>query len=115
MTIHIYAPPGYSYRTIQRCPTCDRRRRMVVTIYSWFGADTVCCGCGESWNEESRCERPFERGWRKRAVTGAKKLWNRATTKSEALDALMVEIRAEETVSSIPLAPAKEARRNENP
>ena len=90
MTIHIYAPPGYSYRTIQHCPTCDRRRRMVVTIYGWFGADTVCCGCGESWNEE-------------------------ATTKSEALDALMVEIRAEETVSSTPLAPAKEARRNENP
>ena len=50
--IHINCPrPNRRLRRVLRCPTCDCRRRMVVEVYDWYGADFTCCGCGERWQD----------------------------------------------------------------
>ena len=55
-----------------------------MSMYGWHGSDLICCNCGDSWGEEGRYERPFERGWRKRASAAAKRLWLRAGTRAAA-------------------------------
>ena len=65
-TVHINAP-----RTVEEacnvdyCPTCERPRRMFVAYYEWYGANVTCAGCGETWNDGYRAERPFCPGWRR--------------------------------------------------
>ncbi len=55
------------------CPTCKRSRFALFLSYEWYGPNLTCLRCGEAWDEEGRCERPFERAWRKRAVADARR------------------------------------------
>jgi hypothetical protein len=70
--VHIYAPPPVCV-WIERecCPNCQRRRRMVFVTYKWYGGRVTCLRCGDAWDEDGRCERPFARGWRPKAIRAA--------------------------------------------
>lgn len=64
--VHVYAPRAF-YRgcAVIDCTTCARQRRAFVRSYEWFGGDITCTGCGQSWGEEGRAERPLRPGWRR--------------------------------------------------
>lgn len=67
-------------RRILPCPTCKRRRRMVV-VYGWsvwYGPTITCCACGDSWADGERLMRPAKRGWRQEAAAKAKQKWQNA-------------------------------------
>lgn len=68
----------YRIRQIRRCPVCARRRRHVLYDGAWYGMRLTCCGCGDSWSEEGRMERPFQRGWRTEAIARARSDWDAA-------------------------------------
>ena len=72
MTAHICAPPpvDVAERHLD-CPTCEATTLFVVASYEWYGAEFTCLSCGERFNEEGRCERPFSPGWRKRSIRQA--------------------------------------------
>jgi hypothetical protein len=59
------------------CPTCKRKRFMVVAHTPWHGTDLVCLRCGERWEDGARADRPFERGWRKKSIEEAKGLYRK--------------------------------------
>lgn len=65
-------------RRIVACPTEGRRRRMVVVVPDspYYAGTLTCCGCGDSWSEGFRMERPFRRGWRKDAKARARHHWD---------------------------------------
>lgn len=73
----ICRPDLTARRRILHCPTCDRRRRMVMLTDAnpYYAPTLTCCGCGDSWGEEGRFERPFARAWRTRATARARALW----------------------------------------
>lgn len=50
MNVIICAPQGFTYRSIQRCPYCDRRTRHVTTSYEWYDSEVECGGCGHQWS-----------------------------------------------------------------
>lgn len=64
-------------RRILPCPTEGTRRRFVGFDQEWYGITWTCCGCGDSWSDGERMERPFARGWRERAMGRAKGHWDR--------------------------------------
>lgn len=64
-----------TYRRVTMCPTEERRRRIVGWSQDWYSTVWTCCGCGDSWSDGERMERPFARGWRQRAIAGAKADW----------------------------------------
>jgi hypothetical protein len=66
-------------RRILRCPTCQCRTEMVVRAQSWFPVETMCTRCGDSWSDGDIDQRPFERGWRTRAVQAYRRMWAVAT------------------------------------
>lgn len=67
-------------RRIRHCPTCKRRRRFVIVEgwSAWYAPTLTCLGCGDSWSEGWRMERPFRRGWRQEAIAQAKAQWANA-------------------------------------
>ena len=65
----------WAQRRIQRCPTENRRRRMVVWGTAWYSPTWTCLGCGDRWTDGERDERPFERGWRRKAIAEAAEMW----------------------------------------
>ncbi|PRX90691.1 hypothetical protein [Allonocardiopsis opalescens] len=71
----ICRPSEFLRRTVQYCPTCKRRRRFSIRTAAWYGARVTCCGCGDSWADGERMERPFRRGWRAEAIEKAKADW----------------------------------------
>ena len=74
--VHIYAPePDRVRRIVDPCPTCERKTRKVAVHTPWHGWAVTCCACGECWEDGTRCPRPFERGWRKKAAARAKSVW----------------------------------------
>jgi hypothetical protein len=69
----ICAPEVFRIRRIADCPTCAKRRRFVgLHAGFWYSVTWTCCGCGDRWTDGERHERPFRRGWRKRAVEKAR-------------------------------------------
>jgi hypothetical protein len=66
---------GFPLRTIGQCPTEERRRRIVGLDGGWWGVTWTCCGCGDSWQEDEYLPRPFERGWRQKAIAKARRHW----------------------------------------
>ena len=75
--VHINAPARYTYRKMLRCFNCEQVRRCVVTQAGvWYSATATCCHCGDSWADGEALERPFARGWRKKAVAKARKQWD---------------------------------------
>jgi hypothetical protein len=69
---------GFPIRRIMRCPTCKKRRRFSGRAYVWYGPTVTCCGCGDSWSDGERNDRPFRRNWRASAIAAAKELWAEA-------------------------------------
>jgi hypothetical protein len=76
-TFTVCGPPqGIVRRSVQHCPTCQRRRRFVVRWGgAWHGSSVTCCACGDSWADGERYPRPFRRGWRKDATARARAAW----------------------------------------
>jgi hypothetical protein len=71
--VHIYAPPVASrFVRLNRCPTCDRDRRMLGEYWEWYGTTWTCLGCGDRWADDERLERPFCAGWRQMNVRRAR-------------------------------------------
>lgn len=77
-TVHINRPPTFPLRRITLCPTERRRRRFSGLAAPWYGAIWTCLGCGDSWGDGERLERPFARGWRPKAIARAKQVWDDA-------------------------------------
>jgi transposase-like protein len=69
--VHIHAPKGENFAQVNHCPTCDRPRRMLGRFVEWYGTRWTCSGCGDSWNDGEREERPFAPGWRKEGIRHA--------------------------------------------
>lgn len=92
MSVHICQPATVTFRSVRHCPTCGRRRRFVGVAAVWYGATWTCLGCGDSWGDGERIERPFARGWRQRSIDIARRRWAAAPSADEArrLFALMV-------------------------
>lgn len=74
----VCSPPAFLHRRILSCPVCKQRRRFAGREVAWYGITVSCCGCGDSWTDGERHERPFRRGWRKEAIAAAKRLWTEA-------------------------------------
>ncbi len=63
---------------VGECPTCKRRRRMLILVEAWSGVYWTCMTCGERYHsDEGRMERPFARGWRAESVATARAIWKR--------------------------------------
>lgn len=71
-------------RRILLCPTEGRRRRMVQVFGgAWYSDEITCLGCGDSWCDGERGERPFTPGWRARAIAEAKARYATAVPRAE--------------------------------
>ena len=80
MSIHVC---GHGYRNLRkrylRCPSCQCITEMVTQDGGYWGFEVMCCRCGDSWMDGERAERPFERGWRKKAIEQHRRMWDIAT------------------------------------
>jgi len=70
--VHIHAPPATSFCGVNDCPTCKRPRRMLGQFVEWYGTTWTCAGCGDSWQDGYRGERPFAPGWRRQSIEFAR-------------------------------------------
>lgn len=84
VSLLICRPTTVTFRAVRECPTCKCRRRFVGLAAVWYGTLWTCCACGDAWGDGERLERPFARGWRKRSIDEARRLWADAPTRSEA-------------------------------
>lgn len=66
-------------RRIIRCPFCQCMREMVVRYEGWYGPTVMCTGCGDSWSDGERYQRPFRRNWRPDLVARYRALYAAAT------------------------------------
>lgn len=71
--VHIHAPqPDTARYTIRPCFTCKVRRRHLLTMTPYYGADLHCLTCGDSWSNDGdgwgRHGRPAKRNWRQEEV-----------------------------------------------
>jgi hypothetical protein len=41
---------------------------MLGWFVEWYGSEWTCAGCGDSWADGERLERPFAPGWRRRSI-----------------------------------------------
>lgn len=88
MTLHMNRPQSVTTRGVNWCPTCERRRRFVVTMFVWYEPLQKCCGCGDSWSGPELCSRPAVRQWRVRAIAEAKKAWATALPSAQGIVAI---------------------------
>jgi hypothetical protein len=67
---------AFEARAIQWCPVENRRRRFYGRFQHWYGWEWYCLGCGDRWSGDGEMgSRPFERGWRGKAIARAKERW----------------------------------------
>ncbi|WP_328344903.1 hypothetical protein [Micromonospora sp. NBC_00421] len=78
MNAVVCRPNQFLLRRITFCPTEQKRRRFAGRDAAWYGTTWTCCGCGDSWTDGERHERPFRRGWRSAAVAAARRVWDEA-------------------------------------
>lgn len=50
-TAHICTPSEFTFRAIGRCRRCRARRRLIVTLFMWYGPIVRCCHCGAYVND----------------------------------------------------------------
>lgn len=85
MTTAICGTAPFPLRRIATCPTEQRRRRFAgQDLGAWYGARWTCLGCGDTFGDGQRMERPFRRGWRQEAVAKAREVWAAAGAYSKA-------------------------------
>lgn len=77
-------PSSFPVRRVRYCPTCRCNRRFAGLLYVWYDATWTCCHCGDSWAGGERMQRPFLKGWRRRAIEQAEKIVARASQYSDA-------------------------------
>ncbi len=70
--LHIHVPKGQDFAAVNHCPVCARPRRMLGHFVEWYGTTWTCAGCGDSWQDGERLERPFAPGWRQQTVRQAR-------------------------------------------
>lgn len=70
--LHIHAPKAEHFAAVNMCPTCERQRRMLGAFVEWYGTTWTCAGCGDSWQDGERLERPFCAGWRRKSIERAR-------------------------------------------
>ena len=70
--VHIHAPAGEYFAQVNQCPTCERPRRMLGWFVEWYGTRWTCAGCGDSWADGERTERPFAPMWRRKSIEYAR-------------------------------------------
>jgi hypothetical protein len=85
---------AFEWRRIGMCWTEGKRRRFYVSQSSlWYSPTWVCLGCGDSWSDGERGERPFYRNWRADAIAKAKRDWAAVSrTPAETLEAIHAEL-----------------------
>ncbi|MEU0468955.1 hypothetical protein ABZ215_33545 [Amycolatopsis sp. NPDC006131] len=66
-------------KEIRYCPVDQCRTEMVARYEAWYGMFLFCCKCGDSWCDGEMHARPFERGWRRKAVKRHRAMWDRAS------------------------------------
>jgi len=73
----------YSTKALSRhyCSNCKKNRFFVAFYQEWYGWDSTCLKCGDSWADGERRERPFMRGWRAKAIEAAKSRYRRLIVK----------------------------------
>lgn len=64
----------------EHCPNCKKRTFFVSFFQDYYGWDSTCLRCGDSWQGSEMRERPFERGWRERRVKEAKDAYRKWRT-----------------------------------
>lgn len=74
----ICRPATFWVRTVRRCPDCQEVRRLVGFDQIWYGITWTCVGCGRSFTSTEFLPKPFERGWRQRAMAAARERWPQA-------------------------------------
>lgn len=77
-TVHVHLPAEFLLRRRRKCPTCKAVRRFAGRDAAWYGTTWTCCGCGDSWTDGERHQRPFRRGWRAEAIAAAQRTWDEA-------------------------------------
>lgn len=83
--LHIHAPQPTDRRLDRMsCPTCSRRTYFAQWFTPWYGWDSTCLRCGDSWQDGEREQRPFMPKWRQKSIDSAKVRWRRATSKGGA-------------------------------
>lgn len=74
MNVYICSPHPVNWKVIRKtCPTCNKRRKMLVEYYEWYDAMISCLSCGDQWSDGERLPRPFYRNWREDAVKRLKR------------------------------------------
>jgi hypothetical protein len=73
----------FEVRRIALCPIEHKRRRIYGYFQHWYGWQWYCAGCGDRWADGELGSRPFERGWRAKAIARHKEWWNGAPQRSE--------------------------------
>jgi hypothetical protein len=73
--VHINRPATIAIRRIMPCPTEGLTRRFAAFDALWYGPTWTCLGCGDSWGDGERLQRPFKPRWRREAKTRARELW----------------------------------------
>lgn len=78
---------------ITYCPTCERRRKMLVRSAVWYGDDLTCLTCGDAWQDGEMMPRPFRPRWRQDRVQSARSDLARALPPRQHRAAVMEMVR----------------------
>ena len=70
--VHIHAPKGEHFASVNYCPVCERPRRMLGWFVEWYGTTHTCAGCGDQWTDGEQHNRPFAPGWRRKSIEHAR-------------------------------------------
>lgn len=74
--IHIYQPVLAEAIIIRRhCNDCKKRSPFISFFYEWHGWHQTCLRCGRQVDDGEQLAAPFTRGWRKRNIEEAKRLY----------------------------------------
>jgi hypothetical protein len=72
--IYICSPRVTEWEIVrQKCPTCKKRRRILIEYYEWYSPLASCLSCGDRWSDGERLPRPFYRNWREDEVKKLKR------------------------------------------
>ncbi len=66
---------AFEIRRVGICPVEKKRRRIYGRFQHWYGWQWYCLGCGDRWADGELGSRPFERGWRAKAIARHKANW----------------------------------------
>lgn len=74
----VCSPRGILGWRIIKCPTCDKRRKMLVRWEAWYGDTITCLTCADVWMDGECMPRPFRPKWRQERLARARQDLSRA-------------------------------------